>query len=80
VWARALANEDNPTRAFFGPELGLEGSWRFTSAWFLSADATTQMQLSWDRFTYRNHRGDAQTWFEPGRLVSRFGLSLGASL
>jgi hypothetical protein len=80
VWARALANEDNPTRAFFGPELGLEGSWRFTSAWFLSAGATTQMPLSWDRFTYRNHRGDAQTWFEPGRVVSRFGLSLGASL
>ena len=80
VRARALANEDNPTRAFFGPELGLEGSWRFTSTWSLSAGATTQMQLSWDRFTYRNHRGDAQIWFEPGRMVSRFGVSLEATL
>lgn len=80
VWARALTNEDNPTRAFFGPELGLEASWRFASSWFLSADATTQVQLRWDRFTYRDHRDEAQTWFEPGRVVSRFGLSLGASL
>jgi hypothetical protein len=80
VWARALPNEDNPTRAFFGPELGLEGSWRFASAWFLSAGATSQVQLRRDRFTYRDHRGEPQTWFEPGQLVSRFWLSLGATL
>jgi hypothetical protein len=80
VWARALRNEDNPTRAFFGPELGLEGAWLFTPVWFLSAGATTQVQLRWDRFTYRDHGNEPQIWFEPGRLVSRLWLSLGASL
>jgi|GEM_PF-4880531 len=80
VWARALTNENNPTRAFFGPELGLEGSWRFASSWLLSAGATSQAQLRWDRFTYRDHRDQPRTWFEPGPLVSRFWLSLGASL
>jgi hypothetical protein len=80
VWARALTNEDNPTRAFFGPELGLESSWRFAPGWFVSAGATSQVQLRWDRFTYRDHRDEPHSWFEPGRVVSRFWLSLGASL
>lgn len=80
VWARALANENNPTRAFFGPELGLEGSWSFGSSWFLATGATTQVQLRRDRFSYRDHRDQAQTWFEPAPLVSRFWLSLGATL
>jgi hypothetical protein len=80
LWARALANEDNPTRLFFGPELGLEGSWSFGPTWFLSTGATTQVQLRWDRFSYRDHRDQAQTWFEPAPLVSRFWLSLGATL
>jgi len=80
VWARALVHQDNPTRAFFGPELGLEGSWRFAPGWFLSAGATTQVELRRDRFIYRDHRDQPRPWFDPGALVSRFWLSLEASL
>jgi len=80
VWARALTNEDNPTRAFFGPELGLDGTWRFASSWFLASGATTQVQLRPDRFIYRDHRDERQVWFAPGSLMSRFWLSLGATL
>lgn len=78
VHAEALTNEANPTRAFFGPELGLQGSWQWGSSWVVGAGAAAQGQLRRDRFTYQPHEGTPNTWFHPDWLASRFWLSLGA--
>lgn len=78
VKAHALPNEDNPTRAFFGPELALRGGWRLGSSWVLGAGAAAQAQLRRDRFTYQDHDGHPHVWFEPSWISSRFWLSVGA--
>jgi hypothetical protein len=78
VHAEALTNEANPTRAFFGPELALQGSWQLGSSWVLGAGAAAQAQLRRDRFTYQPHDGPPRTWFDPDWLSSRFWLSVGA--
>lgn len=87
VKAQALANEDNPTRAFFGPELQLEASYRPRQdsvggrpPWFVAASAAGQAQLRKDRFTYQNHLGQMVPWFEPSWFSSRFWLSIGVTL
>jgi hypothetical protein len=78
VHAQALSNESNPTRAFFGPELALQGSWQLGSSWVVGAGAAAQAQLRRDRFTYQPHDGSPRTWFHPDWLASRFWLSVGA--
>lgn len=78
VHARALTNENNPSRAFFGPELALQGSWQLGSSWLLGAGAAAHAQLRRDRFTYDAHDGLTRSWFHPDWLASRFWLSVGA--
>lgn len=78
VHAQALSNENNPTRAFFGPELALQGSWQLGSSWALGAGAAAQAQLRRDRFTYEDHDGLPRNWFHPDRVASRFWISVGA--
>jgi hypothetical protein len=78
VHAEALTNENNPTRAFFGPELALQGSWQLGSSWVVGAGAAAQGQLRRDRFTYETRDGLPHTWFDPDWLATRFWLSVGA--
>lgn len=78
IHAQALTNENNPTRAFFGPELALQGSWQLGSSWAVGAGAAVQAQLQRDRFTYETRDGLPHVWFYPDRFASRFWLSVGA--
>ena len=80
VSATALANRINAVRAFYGPELGLEPVWRLAPSWFIVANVTGSLALRRDRFTYANHFGQTQPFFEPSRWSGRALLGLGARL
>ncbi len=80
VSALALSNKDNPTRAFFGPELGLEAQWRVNASWFIGAGAGAQARLRHDFFTYRDRFQQTHTWYEPPLASVRTWLAVGALL
>ncbi len=80
VSALALTRKENPTRAFFGPELGLEAQWRVNASWFLGAGTTGQARLRHDTFTYRDRFNQTHDWYEPPFASLRAWLALGALL
>ncbi|HWA76502.1 MAG TPA: hypothetical protein VG937_29405 [Polyangiaceae bacterium] len=73
VSASALGQEDNPTRAYYSPLLGVELELRAGERWFLHGGGTAMMSWPRDRFTYRDHAGEVRPLFEP-RLVSGYSL------
>jgi len=78
--ALALGSRDNPTRPYYGPTLGLDGTFRVAPSWFAAAGVTAQAVLPRDRFTYRDHQGESKVWFEPSLLSGRAWLGVGAFL
>ena len=80
VSATALANRDNLVRPFYGPELGLEASWRLAPSWFVSVGVNGDAALTRERITYLDHFRQTRIIFEPSRYSGSALLSLGARL
>jgi len=78
--ALALGSRDNPTRPFYGPILGIDGTFRVAASWFAAGGITAQASVPRDRFTYREHLGQVRTWFEPALFSGRAWLGVGAFL
>lgn len=80
VSALALSSRDNPTRPFYGPTLGVDGTFRIASSWFVSGGITAQAFVPRYTFTYVDHSGQPRPWFEPSLLSGRAWLGVGALL
>jgi hypothetical protein len=78
--AEALAQRDDPIRAFFGPMLAVEGRWFFLPNWFVSAGASLAASAVRDRFVYQDYRGTTRELFSPGLLAAWGAAGLGARL
>ena len=78
--ARALANQENPFRAFFGPGLGLGASLRLGTGWALHGAIDATLSLRDDSFTYVDHAAEPQSLFEPGLVSGRASLMVGRQL
>jgi hypothetical protein len=78
--ARALANQDNPYRGYFGPELGLGFGYELGAGWSVDAGVNGAVSLRQDHFTYEDHASNEHTLFDPGLFFGRATLSLGRAL
>ena len=78
--ARALANQGNPYRGYWGPELGIGLGYGLGTHWTLDVGVTMTASLRRDRFTYTDHGSTEHTLFEPALFSGRSLLSLGRSL
>lgn len=80
LMATALANQDNPLRAFYGPELGLAGSLQLGGGWSIHTSIDAALSLRDDRFTYTDHTDRQQVLFDPGLFSGRALLGVGRQL
>lgn len=70
----------NPTRAYWGPSLTAELSYRFASRWFLQLSLTGLALWPRDRFTYVDASGRSFAVFEPSRFAGSLALGAGVAL
>jgi hypothetical protein len=78
--ATALANKGNPYRAFFGPELGVSGSWLLGSGWSIDGGIQALVSLRGDSFEYTDHFETQHTLFAPSRVLGFAYLGMGREL
>jgi hypothetical protein len=78
--ARALANQGNPYRGYWGPELGLGFAYALGEKWSLDAGVTGTFSGRHDHFSYTDHDDREHLLFEPGLFSGRSVLSVGRSL
>jgi hypothetical protein len=78
--ARALANQGNPYRGYWGPELGVGFAYELGEKWTLDAGVNGTFSMRQDSFTYTDHADREHLLFEPGAFSGRSLLSIGRSL
>jgi hypothetical protein len=77
--AHAFAEQHNPKRAFFGPELGVELGMPLGRHWLMSAGLNALLALRRDRFGYVDHDQEQRELFAPGLVSARAFLGLGVA-
>ena len=80
VSANALETRANPWRAYFGPELGVEGKLALGSRCFVSGGVSALAPLPQVHYTYVDHRSEERTLFAPNAIAGWAFLNLGTEL
>lgn len=80
IRADALPRTDRTSRAYFGPLIGFESTWKMTDVWFVRATASAALTSRKDQYEYATHDDGWRVVFSPSLLLTSVTAGIGARL